>query len=81
MRTLLIDDLRNLPADRIARMQLVIDKIYRQEFDELKMVTHSLRHDCGKTKSANEAIKIIAENTGLEEERVKEIMIKIGKHK
>lgn len=57
------------------------DEQYRQEFDELKAVTHSLRHDCNNTSSAEKAIKIIVEKTGVKEERVREIVIKIGRNK
>ena len=53
----------------------------KYSLEELQLVIHSLRHDCDKTKSAKKAIKIISEKTGLDKERVKEIVIYLNEDK
>lgn len=45
--------------------------------DEIRLVLNCLRKDCQKTKSAKRAIKIISSKTGLDEVRVKKILIKL----
>lgn len=47
--------------------------------DELKDVMHVLRHECMDIETAKDAIPLISAQTAISEERVREILIEIGK--
>lgn len=49
------------------------------ELDEIKDVLHILRHKCDGIYTAEEAVKLIVHETGISEERVREILTMIGK--